>query len=369
MRMLRDMTGPLHETSLIPAIAVVLALAASSPLALAQSTGAIEGTVVDPGGAPLPGVTVTLTGPLAPPGAFRVTGADGRFALMDVAAGSYMVTLALPGFEPREARATVPAGGTVSLEITLQIERLMESISVVAEEPRIFATNVVAEPMIAQQSTITSVLAVVDNLPGVSIQEGDTYGIDDWSTSISMRGFQVHLDEAQIGTTIDGFPNGTSDYWSGSKAHRFIDQPNMGGVEVSQETVDIASRSVEALGGSFHFTTDDPARERAGVRAQVVPLALELAQGRPLEPFQYASLANILDRVGAARKGVGDLLVGPLGSVRIGLQQNLCSADPLAAAVELPDRLSTDLAFLGGESNDVLLLGHESCLGSRPAFR
>ena len=243
-------------------VAVLLSLTVSSPSALAQSPGGIEGTVVDPGGGALPGVTVTLTGPLAPPGAFRVTGVDGRFTFGDVAAGSYVLTLVLSGFESREAPATVPAGGTVSLEVTMQIERLMELISVVAEEPRIFATNVVAEPMIAQQSTITSVLAVVDNLPGVSIQEGDTYGIDDWSTSVSMRGFQVHLDEAQIGTTIDGFPNGTSDYWSGSKAHRFIDQPNMGGVEVSQGTADIASRSVEALGGTFHFTTDDPARER-----------------------------------------------------------------------------------------------------------
>ena len=63
-----------------------------------------------------------------------------------------------------------------------------------------------------------------------------------------MRGFQVTINEAQIGTTIDGFPNGTSDYWSGSKANRFIDPMNLGGVEVSQGTADIASRSVEALG-------------------------------------------------------------------------------------------------------------------------
>ena len=247
----------------IAAVSLLLVPAAAPPPVVAQSAGSIEGTVVDTGGGALPGVTVTLTGPLAPPAAIRVTGLDGRFAFEDVAPGSYVVTLVLPGFEPEEALAAVPPGGTVSLEVTMAIGRLMESISVVAEEPRIFATNVVAEPMIAQQSTITSVLAVVDNLPGVSIQEGDTYGIDDWSTSVSMRGFQVHLDEAQIGTTIDGFPNGTSDYWTGSKAHRFIDQPNMGGVEVSQGTADIASRSVEALGGTFHFTTGDPARERA----------------------------------------------------------------------------------------------------------
>ena len=77
-----------------------------------------------------------------------------------------------------------------------------------------------------------------------------------------MRGFQVTINEAQIGTTIDGFPNGTSDYWSGSKANRFIDPMNLGGVEVSQGTADIASRSVEALGGTFDYLTDDPAAER-----------------------------------------------------------------------------------------------------------
>ena len=77
-----------------------------------------------------------------------------------------------------------------------------------------------------------------------------------------MRGFQVTISEAQIGTTIDGFPNGTSDYFSGAKANRFIDPMNLGGVEVSQGTADIASRSVEALGGTFNYLTDDPAAER-----------------------------------------------------------------------------------------------------------
>ena len=122
----------------------------------------------------------------------------------------------------------------------MQIARLLETVSVVAEEPRIFARNVIAEPMMMQQSNITGVTSVVDNLPGVSVQEGDAYGFDDWSSNVAVRGFQVTINEAQIGTTIDGFPNGTSDYWSGSKANRFIDPMNLGGVEVSQGTADIA---------------------------------------------------------------------------------------------------------------------------------
>jgi len=60
---------------------------------------------------------------------------------------------------------------------------------------------------------------------------------------------------------IDGFPNGTSDYWRGAKASRFVDPINLGGVEVSQGTADIASRSVGALGGTLNFLTADPSEE------------------------------------------------------------------------------------------------------------
>ena len=98
-------------------------------------------------------------------------------------------------------------------------------------------------------------------------------------------------------------------------------------------------------------------------------IARRLKLERPLEPFQHAAFANVFDSLGAARNRVGNLLVGPPRSVRIGLQENLSAAHLLAAAVEFADRLLTDLAFLGGESNDVLFLRHESCLGSRSASR
>ena len=203
---------------------------------------------------------VTVTGPGVR--AERVTDADGAYVAAGLAAGDYVVTAMLPGFETAEVPASVRAGATETVPIVLQITRLLETVSVIAEEPRIFARNVVAEPMLRQQSNITSVTSVVDNLPGVSIQEGDAYGFDDWSSNVAVRGFQVTINEVQVGTTIDGFPNGTSDYWSGAKANRFIDPMNLGGVEVSQGTADIASRSVEALGGTFNYLTDDPTAER-----------------------------------------------------------------------------------------------------------
>ena len=243
----------------IAGLAMFVALLPS--LLAAQPTGSIEGRILDSTGSALPGATVSLIGVRTPEGP-QITAANGRFAFGSVPAGDYLVEAALPGFETGAEPVSVEADAVTRVELILAISRVMESITVVAEEPRSFATNIVAEPMVAQQSPITSVLAVVDNLPGVSIQEGDSYGTDDWSTSISMRGFQVNLDEAQIGTTIDGMPNGTSDYWSGSKANRFVDPANMGGVTVSQGTADIASRSIEALGGTLDFATDEPEHDR-----------------------------------------------------------------------------------------------------------
>ena len=124
-----------------------------------------------------------------------------------------------------------------------------------------YSNSVVTREMLDQQSPITSVLDVIDNLPGVLVNEGDTFGSDDWSTSIHIRGFQDSLDEQQIGITIDGLPNGNSNYGGGAKANRYIDTLNLGGVEVSQGTADIGSRSNEALGGTLNFLTQDPEKE------------------------------------------------------------------------------------------------------------
>lgn len=131
-----------------------------------------------------------------------------------------------------------------------------------------FGSSVVSDSMRKQQSTLTSINAVIDNLPGVSISEGDTYGFDDWSTNISLRGFTTSLDEQQVGTTIDGLPNGNSNYGGGAKANRYIDPANLGGVEVSQGTADIASRSHESLGGTINYLSDMPSADQR-VRAEL----------------------------------------------------------------------------------------------------
>lgn len=105
-------------------------------------------------------------------------------------------------------------------------EERIEEITVVGRSVS-YANNATSEDMFKQQANLSSVLAAVDNLPGVLINEGDTFGADDWSTSIVIRGFQVNLNEQQIGMTVDGIANGNSNYGGGAKANRYIDTENV----------------------------------------------------------------------------------------------------------------------------------------------
>lgn len=127
---------------------------------------------------------------------------------------------------------------------------------VVLGQKQTFASNVVSMDMITRRPANASVNTVVQELPGVIVQEADTFGSSDWMTNIRMRGFNTN--NGQIGTTLDGLPNGGSGYGGGSKANRFIDVLDLETVEVSQGTADISSRSNEALGGTLNFITSDP---------------------------------------------------------------------------------------------------------------
>lgn len=139
---------------------------------------------------------------------------------------------------------------------------------VITGSARTYSALTTTQSMQDQQNPLTSVLATVDNLPGVNITEGDTFGFDDWSTTINLRGYQTSLSDQQVGTTIDGFPNGDSNYGGGAKANRYIDSMNSGEVEVNQGIASIDTRTTESLGGTLNFTTNDPAEDER-VRLQL----------------------------------------------------------------------------------------------------
>ena len=150
----------------------------------------------------------------------------------------------------------------ISCHVTANDEQTIEEVTVIAKKLS-YANSTVDTTMIEQQAPITSVLSVMDNLPGISINEGDAFGGDDWSTSITMRGFSIDGNQQQLGMTVDGIPNGGSNYGGGAKANRYLETDNLLTVEVAQGTSDISSAALDALGGTFNFVSKAPDMEES----------------------------------------------------------------------------------------------------------
>lgn len=157
--------------------------------------------------------------------------------------------------------ATAIADDTQSNAVDYSADSDVEEIVVTAQKTT-FANNATDQVMLDQQPDAASVLSVLNALPGIFVSEGGPFGSDDWSTTLTIRGFTVGLAEQQIGMTIDGLPNGNSNYGGGAKANRYLDNENLARAEVSQGTADISSASHEALGGTINFVSSDPYEEQ-----------------------------------------------------------------------------------------------------------
>ena len=120
--------------------AVVLALVAlfaTSALASAQSqTGEIFGRVTDTSGAVLPGVTVTLTGPVLLQPLTAVTGETGSYQFPRLEIGTYAVKFELTGFKTvvRDG-VIVTVGFNAQVSVQLGISTVQETITVTGESP------------------------------------------------------------------------------------------------------------------------------------------------------------------------------------------------------------------------------------------
>ena len=113
----------------------LVALICVTPLfADGPQTGTIDGRVLDAQGGPLPGVTVTLTGPQNT--RTVITDADGvyRFALL--LAGRYTVNAELEGLGTAELATDLDPGQRRGVDLTL-VSAAEEEITVTGEAPLI----------------------------------------------------------------------------------------------------------------------------------------------------------------------------------------------------------------------------------------
>jgi len=113
---------------------LALACALSAALAGAQSqitSGAIEGTVVDPQGAVVPGVSVEARNADTNLVRTATTGEEGRFVLLQLPSGRYTVTFTMNGFATLvQENIVLTVGQTITLRPALTLAGAQETVTV-----------------------------------------------------------------------------------------------------------------------------------------------------------------------------------------------------------------------------------------------
>jgi hypothetical protein len=127
--------------------AVVVVLAFASVVAgargYAQIGGAasVAGLISDESDAALPGVTVTITNTATGRAQTLVTNAEGRYRAVALQPGPYQIAAELPGFATMRRELTLVVGADATLDLTLGVATLAETVTVVGEAPLIEATR------------------------------------------------------------------------------------------------------------------------------------------------------------------------------------------------------------------------------------
>src|SRR5450830_1205008 len=114
----------------------------------------------------------------------------------------------------------------------------------------------------------SSPLKALEKLPGVSFQSADAFGAYEWSTRISIRGFNQN----RLGFTLDDIPLGDMSYGNNNGLHisRAVSSENIGRVAVSQGAGALGTASTSNLGGTVQFFTLAPSDEQGATFAQTV---------------------------------------------------------------------------------------------------
>src|SRR3954465_13642411 len=127
----------------LPFIALALFLFAPG-IALAQQSSGIAGVVKDTSNAVLPGVTVEAASPaLIEKVPTATSDGEGRYTIIDLPPGTYVVTFTLGGFGVfKREGLQIPSGFTATVDGTMRVGALEESITVSGAAPLVDTANV-----------------------------------------------------------------------------------------------------------------------------------------------------------------------------------------------------------------------------------
>lgn len=250
-------------------LSILFCLAIVSSLMIAQErTGNITGIVVDQEGNPLPGVTLTLTGPSISP-IPSVSSAEGRFRFLSLAPSKLFVVKAeLQGFKTRtETGIVVNVNFTANIRIVMEQGKLEEQVTVVAVTPVVQAkkTQVTTTVNYDQLQSLPSARdpwVVLQLAPSVFIDRENIGGVESGQQSGFMAKGSTTQEWTMDGMQItDRNSNGSPGYFDFDAFEEMNISTGMLDVEHRDPgvVVNLVTRrggNKTSLGGRFFYTNE-----------------------------------------------------------------------------------------------------------------
>jgi len=216
----------------LPLILSILCLNLAAQVAI---TGKISGVVADSTRAVVPGATVTVEGPAIMAARTVTTGTAGAFLVGELPPGVYDVSASAQGFKKYVTKGvTITAGFTATLNITLELGGLAETVEVTGAAPVVDVKSV--------SSGTTFDQSLLQNLPS---------GRDPWSTLQQAPG--ITTDQFDVGGSKTYYQSSMSVHGSkpGQMVYSFnglkMSWPGGGGGATAFYTDNDAMQEMQAL--------------------------------------------------------------------------------------------------------------------------
>ena len=246
--------------------------------AVAGAQSAISGVVRDTSGAILPGVTVEASSPaLIEQVRAVVTDGEGRFSIVDLRPGPYVVVFTLPGFSTlRRDGIDLPSNFNMTINGELRVGSLEESITVTGDAPvvdvqSVQRTQVLSRDMLDALPSARSYSSLAALLPGVKQSNTDVggnqqmeqiymtvHGSRQTDTTVQIDGMQVNslMSNGQVQAYFSDAANAEMTYQTSAVGA----EVSGGGVRINmipKEGGNQVSGSVYAGGSSGSWQSDN----------------------------------------------------------------------------------------------------------------
>jgi len=193
---------------------VLLALFVFAASAFAQgSTGRLVGTVTDPGGAIVPGATVTVKDAQTGRERTITASSEGTFSVPQLEFGTYTVTITAQGFSTFTATdLKIDAGRDYTLNATLQVGNVKENVTVVAGADIVNSTDASLSTTVGSRQVKElpingrNPLALLNLLPGVNPTSSSINGQRSSSTNYTRDGLNVQDNFIRTGGFVQDRP-------------------------------------------------------------------------------------------------------------------------------------------------------------------